>query len=218
MRSVPQGRKGAALGIALTATALLLAAAGVVGSRAEHVHSGRKVVILEGADAFQFATLPSMVATSTAVVRGTVVSSSRGTVIDEEEVVYTRKRLDIRVDETLAGRLTAPSIQVEVAGWRQVDGEAETEFRFADELPVRLGDRGVFFLYDFEHDGRFGMVNKQGVFLADGMLVRDSARTDPLVRRLEQLTTTALDELIRQANAAVEAGDVKAERYPGNGA
>jgi hypothetical protein len=219
MKSVPQGRKGTALGVLLAATALLLAATGIVGNRLGHVHTHRKVVILEAAEAFHFQDLPSMVATSTAVVRGTVVGSSRGKVIDEQEVVYTRRLLDIQVEETLAGPPTGPHAAVEAGGgWRQVDGEAETEFRLAEELPVNLGDRGIFFLYNFEHDGRSGMVNTQGVFLVDGTQVRDSNRDDALVRRLEQLTTPQLQELIRQANAAVQAGNVKPQRYPGTGA
>jgi hypothetical protein len=215
MRSVPQGRKGAALGVFLAATALLLAANGVVGNRTGHVH--RKVAILEGADAFYFGNLPSMVATSATVVHGIVVGTSRGKVIDEREVVYTRKLLDIQVEATLAGRPTGPHAAVEVGGWRQVDGQAETELRFADELPIQLGDRGIFFLYDFEHDGRYGMVNTQGVYLADGAQVRDSHRTDPLVRKLEALTMADLKDLIQQAKEAVSAGDVKAQRYPGTG-
>jgi hypothetical protein len=218
MKSVPQGRRGTAIGVFLAATALLLAAGGVVGNRTGHVHTHRKVVILEGGEAFHFENLPSMVATSATVVRGTVVGSSRGKVIDEQEVVYTRRLLDIQVEETLAGRPAGPHAAVEAGGWRQVDGEAETEFRLAEELPVSLGDRGIFFLYNFEHDGRYGMVNTQGVFLADGTQVRDSNRDDALVRRLEQLTTPQLQELIRQANAAVQAGDVKPQRYPGTGA
>jgi hypothetical protein len=218
MTSVPQGRKGAGLGVFLAVTALLLAAAGVVGNRTGHVHTQRKVAILEGADAFHFDNLPSMVATSTTVVHGTVVGTSRGKVIDEREVVYTRKLLDIQVEETLAGQPTGPHAAVEVGGWRQVDGEAETEFRFADELPMQLGDQGIFFLYDFEHDGRYGMVSGQGVYLADGAQVRHSHRTDPLVRRLEALTMAELHDLIQQAKEAVKAGDVKAQRYPGTGA
>jgi hypothetical protein len=214
MRSVPQGRRNAALGVFLAAIALLLGATAVAGTRTGHVH---KVVILEGAEAFHFKDLPSMVATSAAVVRGSVVGSSRGRVIDEQEVTYTRKLLDIRVEQTLAGRSPGDHAQVEVAGWRQVDGEAETELRLADELPVDLGDQGFFFLYDFEHDGRYGMVNTQGVYVADGAQVRDSRRADPLVRRLEALTTPELNRLIQQAEDAVKAGDVKPQRYPGTG-
>jgi hypothetical protein len=204
MRSVPQGRTGAALGVFLAAAALLLAAGGVLGNRPGHTHTVRKVAILQGADAFHFKSLPSMVATSTTVVRGTVVGTSRGRVIDEQDIAYTRKLLDIQVEETLAGRPAGPRAQV--------------EFRFVDELPLQLGDQGIFFLYDFEHDGRYGMISGQGVYLANGAQVRDSHRDDPLVRRLEALTMADLNELIRQAKNAVKAGDVKPQRYPGTGA
>ncbi len=217
MISVLQNRRGAAIGVFLAAIALLLAANAVAGTRTGHVHTQRKVVILEGSEAFHFEDLPSMVATSTAVVRGSVVASSRGKVIDEQEVAYTRKLLDIQVQETLAGQPTDSHAQVEMAGWRQIDGEAETELRLADGLPVGVGDQGIFFLYDFEHDGRYGMVNTQGVYLADGAEVRDSNRTDPLVRKLEALTMADLNQLIEQAKDAVKAGDVKPQRYPGSG-
>ena len=73
-------------------------------------------------------------------------------------------------------------------------------------------------MYNFEHDGRYGMVSSQGIHLADGTQIRDSKRDDALVRRLEQMTTPQLEELIRQAEAAVQAGDVKPQRYPGTGA
>src|SRR5574341_1634818 len=157
MRSVARGRGGVALGVFLAATALLFAARGVVGNQTGHTDSVRKVAVLEGAEAFHFENLPSMVATSTTVVLGTVVGSSRGRVIDEQEITYTRKLFDIQVEATLAGQPAGAHAAVEVGGWRQVAGEAETEFRFSDELPLELGDRGVFFLYDFEHDGRYGM-------------------------------------------------------------
>jgi hypothetical protein len=217
MRSVPQGRRNAAIGPVLAAIALLLAATAVAGTRIGHVHTHRKVVILEGAEAFHFENLASMVATSAAVVRGSVVDSSRGKVIDEQEVTYTRKLLDVQVEETLAGQPTGPHAAVEVGGWRQVDGETETELRLHDELPVGVGGQGIFFLYDFEHDGRYGMVNTQGVYLADGAQVRDSPRTDPLVRKLEALTMAGLIQLVQQAAGAVKAGDVKPQRYPGTG-
>ena len=86
MRSVPQGRRGTVIGVLLAATALLLVAGGVAGNRTGHVHTARKVVLLEGAEAFHFKDLPSMAATSATVVRGTVVGTSRGKVIDEQEV------------------------------------------------------------------------------------------------------------------------------------
>jgi hypothetical protein len=217
MTSVPQRHRNAAVGVVLVAITLLLAASAVAGSRSGQVHTHRKVVILEGGEAFHFEDLASMVATSAAVVRGSVVGSSRGKVIDEKEVTYTRKLLDIQVEETLAGQPTGPHAQVEVSGWRQVDGEAETDLRLADERSVDVGDQGIFFLYDFEHDGRYGMVNTQGVYLADAEQVRDSHRTDPLVRKLEALTMAGLIQRVQQAEDAVKAGDVKPQRYPGTG-
>ena len=51
----------------------------------------------------------------------------------------------------------------------------------------------------------------------DGAQVRDSHRTDPLVRKLEALTMADLNRLIEQAAEAVKAGDVKPQRYPGTG-
>jgi hypothetical protein len=42
------------------------------------LHPSGGVTVLEGARAFHFTTLPEMVATSTTVVRGTVVAATRG--------------------------------------------------------------------------------------------------------------------------------------------
>lgn len=178
-------------------------------------HPSGGATVLEGARAFHFTTLPEMVATSTTVVRGTVVAATRGRVIDEDDVTYTRKLLTIQVHNWLAGRPVGGQVAVETAGWQQVDGAAETELRFVDDVSVATGASGVFFLYDFEHDGRYGFVDDQGVLLADGAEVGDSTRTDPLVRSLELRTLADLEAGIAHAEAAVRQGRVAAKPYPG---
>ena len=213
-------RTGRRLVLAGTLTAavvvgmLLALGAGGPQSRARFHPSGG-VTVLEGARAFHFTTLPEMVATSTTVVRGTVVAATRGRVIDEDDVTYTRKLLTIQVHKRLAGRPVSGQVAVETAGWQQVDGAAETELRFVDDVPVATGASGVFFLYDFEHDGRYGFVDDQGVLLADGAEVGDSTRTDPLVRSLELRTLADLEAGIAHAEAAVRQGRVAARPYPG---
>lgn len=208
-KSTPTGR-----GLALVAL-LVLAAAGLLLAAGDDPPRPA-VMVMEGASAFHFDTLPEMVATSTTVVRGTVVATGRGQVIDEGEVAYTRKLLTIRVHDHLAGKAVNGQVTVETAGWRQADGEAETELRLVDELPVGTGASGLFFLYDFEGDGHYGFVTGQGVLLVDGTAVRDTSRDDPLVRDLERRTVADLQVRIAQAKLAVEQGRVRARVHPGS--
>lgn len=194
---------------------LLLAVSGGGPQPRPRLHPSAGVTVLEGARAFHFDTLPEMAATSTTVVLGTVVAATRGRVIDEGDVTYTRRLLAIQVHKRLAGRPVGGQVAVETAGWQQVDGEAETELRLVGDIPVVTGASGVFFLYDFEHDGRYGFVDDQGVLLADGAEVRDSTRTDPLVRGLERRTMADLEAGIASAEKAIRQGRVAARPYPG---
>jgi hypothetical protein len=181
----------------------------------QHHHHEKKVVVLTGAYAFHFDTLADMVATSASVVEGTVVDAARGRVIDEHEVTYTRRLLTIQVDRTLAGRPAANRVTVETAGWRQVVGHPETELRIEDEVHVTVGANGIFFLYDFEHNGHFGFVNDQGLLLTDAGKVQRSSRGDTLVQQLEARTPLEVKALIAQATGAIGRGEVRAQTYPG---
>jgi hypothetical protein len=182
----------------------------------QHRHHETEVVVLAGAYAFHFDTLPEMVATSAAVVEGTVTGAARGRVIDDVDVTYTRRLLTIRVDRALAGRPIGDRLTVETAGWRQVLGQSETELRMEDEVPVLPGAHGIFFLYDFDHDGHYGFINDQGALLMNAGTVQRSNRTDALVKELEARTPFELTALINQANGAIARGRVRAHSYPGH--
>jgi hypothetical protein len=217
MRNLAAGRRPAIASLLLLATIALLVLVNSIGvnNRSHRGHHEPKMAILEGAYAFHFDNLAEMVATSATVVRGTVVGTARGKVIDEDEIAYTRKVLLIQVVKTLAGQPISGQVTVETAGWRQVDGEAETQFRLADEIPVNTRASGIFFLYDFEHVGHYGFIDDQGAFLVNGAEVQDSRRTDSLVRDLEARTVAELEALIEQAKAAISRGEVRAKTYPG---
>ncbi len=146
MRNSSAGRRPAIAVLLLSATITLLLVANsiVFHNQSQRDHHEREVVVLAGAHAFHFDELPEMVATSATVIRGTVVGAARGGIIDEDEVTYTRRLLVIQVDETLAGQPVSGQVTVETAGWRQVDGEAETELRGADEIPVTTGPAASF--------------------------------------------------------------------------
>lgn len=211
------GRPVVAICLAIAVGVLLAAVTNGASDGPVQAHPEGNLTILEGVQAFHFDSLPEMVATSTTVVRGTVVDEARGTVIVDNEVTYTRKLLTIDVERTLAGQSTKSQVAVETAGWQQIDGEAETGLLFAGETPVAKGDRGVFFLYDFEHDGRFGFIADQGVLLMDGSELRDSARSDSLVSSLEKRTAAEVEALIVQADETARQGLVTAQPYPGSG-
>jgi hypothetical protein len=210
-----RARRGLAIACALPlalAVTLLVANNNWLHHRSHHE---RKVVMLVGAYAFHFDTLPEMVATSSTVVQGSVVSAARGRVIDEGDVTYTRRALTIQVQKRLAGLPVSGPVMVETSGWRQVDGEPETEFRVEGELPVSPGDSGIFFLYDFDRDGRYGFINDQGVLLAEGTNVLDTSREDPLVQNLETQTISGVQTLVNAAKAMISAGEVTGQSYPG---
>jgi hypothetical protein len=192
---------------ALVLLVVLVLAAVALGARAlaGWPTSGNEPYVLAGDETFHFGTLPEMVSTSHAVFTGTVVGTARGIVIDEGEIKYTRKVVQIKtetVDKAVTGRPLGSVVTVETAGWRQVEGEAETELAIEGHIPLKISDRGRFFLYDFEHAGTYALVSGQGVLLYNGTEVIDTPRDDPLVRSLESMTVADVDAAVDQAVAA----------------
>jgi hypothetical protein len=174
-------------------------------------------VVLYGSDAFYFTSLPSMVATAHTVVVGTVVDAVRGAVIDIEDVRYTQRVLRLRVEQVLAGRKVAWIVRVTAGGWRQVRGNPEAQFRAEHEVHLVPGDRALLFLYGFNGDGEYAVINQQGAYLLRGGAVESSGNPDPLVLALERTTLVTLVHDIREIAVDVSRGRYRATPYPGTG-
>jgi hypothetical protein len=174
-------------------------------------------VVLHGSDAFYFTRLPSMVATAHTVVVGTVVSAGRGAVIDIEEIRYTQRVLQVRVEQVLAGRKVAGSVRVSVGGWRQIRGHPEARFRAEHEMLLEPGDRVLLFLYDFKGDGGYAVVNHQGAYVVRGGAFESSGNPDPLVVTLERKTLAVLERDILDTSGDIRRGRYHATPYPGTG-
>jgi hypothetical protein len=93
-----------------------------------------------------------LVASADAVVIGRVAQTSRGRVIDEQDVVYTVMNVAVAVEQTWAGRMPTSTFTIERFGWEQVarrpgwrgwfDFAGEREWRVEGELRLKQGDRG----------------------------------------------------------------------------
>lgn len=206
----------AACSAAALAAVVALAVAGPgtakLSRSSRHLPDG--TVVLAGARAFHFDALPPMVATSTAVVRARVTAAARGTVIEEPDITFTRLRLTLEVERHLSGRPLAGSVSLETAGWQQVRGRPETRLVIEGDLPLEVGDRGIFFLYDFGEPGTFGLVSEQGVVLVRETATVQTDRSDTLVRGLERRRPAELEELTLGAARDVRLGQVAPIRPP----
>jgi hypothetical protein len=192
----------------------LLAAALVVAGCGGLTHRHAKMVVADGERVFTFKQLPEMVATSKTVVLGTVASADRADVIRIEDVTYTQRVLHVRVERVLAGRTVGGEVPVRTTGWRQVDGEAETLFRFDGDVYFQPGNRGVFFLYNFENDRYYDAISAHATYLVDGPTIKDTTREGNLVRLIEALTVPQLEEAVDKAEQAIKRGEVHAQKPP----
>lgn len=192
----------------LLAAALVLAGCGI------HTHRHAKMVVAEGERVFSFHQLPEMVATSKTVVLGTVAGADRADVIKIEEVTYTQRILHVRVERVLAGQAVGQEMLVRTSGWRQVAGEAETLYRFEGDLYFQPGDRGVFFLYNFDNDRYWDVISDNATYQVDGPTIKDSGREGDLVRHVEALTVPQLEDAVDRAEQAVKRGEVRAQKPP----
>jgi hypothetical protein len=175
----------------LAAAALLLVAAAACGAPLEH-----------GDRAVHYGSVDEPVAAADAVVVGRVAETSRGRVLDQEDVVFTIMDVRVAVERVWAGRMPTPSFTIEQPGWERVarrpgwrgllDTAGEREWRLAGELRLEEGDRGVFFLAAGGPAPGWELLGPEGLYLVDGEELTDTGRSDPTVRRIEPMTVAQL--------------------------
>jgi hypothetical protein len=166
-----------------------------------------------------------LVASADAVVVGRVAQTSRGRIIDEEDVVYTIMNVEVAVEQTWAGQMPTSAFTIERFGWEQVarrpgwrgwlDFAGERAWRVEGELRLKEGDRGVFFLAREPGPPGWSVLGPEGLYLVDGLELADTGRADPTVRTVESMTVVEFEGAVVEAVAAVRRGELQPKRLPG---
>jgi hypothetical protein len=179
-----------------------------------------------GDRAVRYDSIGELVASADAVAIGRVAETSRGRVLDQEDVVFTIMDVRVVVERLLAGRMLTRAFTIEQPGWEKTarrpgwrgwfDAAGERPWRLQDELRLKEGDRGVFFLAGDRPPMGWELLGPEGLYLIDGAELADTVRSDPTVRTVEAMTVTELQEGIAAAVAAVERGELK-PKMPSSG-
>jgi hypothetical protein len=168
-----------------------------------------------GDRAVHYDSIGELVASANAVAIGRVAATS----LDQEDVVFTIMDVRVVVERLLAGRMSTGAFTIEQPGWEKTarrpgwrgwfDAAGERPWRMQDELRLKEGDRGVFFLAGDRPPTGWELLGPEGLYLIDGAELADTVRSDPTVRTVEAMTVTELQEGIAAAVAAVERGELK---------
>jgi hypothetical protein len=194
----------------IPAAALTLTACGAGAVRADLRSSAASPLLSHIQEAFDFNGLPQMVATSSAVVLGHVISVKPGPVTggtypDQMEASGAHEgdgavqyaTATIAIENVLYGR---PAISL----GSQVD-VLELPSR---ELPQsQPGDRGLFFLLKDPRDGAYRIINSEGELLVDSAGELSTARTEP-----DAWETSLLKLNLAKIEAAVSAAGLRVSR------
>ena len=76
-------------------------------------------------------------------------------------------------------------------------------------LRLEVGDLAVLFLHRASTAGQFGLLNDQAGYRVVGADIADTDRTDPVVRRIEAMSVSELEQLVHEAAAAVRRGELE---------
>jgi hypothetical protein len=171
---------------------LMVAVASCAGPPLEH-----------GDRAVHYDDIGELVASANAVAIGRVAATSRGRVLDQEDVVFTIMDVRVVVERLLAGQMPTGAFTIEQPGWEKTarrlgwrgwfDAAGERPWRLQDELRLTEGDRGVFFLAGDRPPTGWELLGPEGLYLIDGPELIDTVRSDPTVRRVEALTVAQLE-------------------------
>jgi hypothetical protein len=166
-----------------------------------------------------------LVASADAVVVGRVTATSRGQVLDEEDVVHTIMNVTLAVEQRWVGRRPTSTFTIERLGWERVarrpgwrgwfDDAGEREWRAEGELRLEQGDRGILFLAREPDRPGWSVLGPEGLYLVDGTELIDTGRADPTVRTVESMTVSELQTAVAEAAAAVSRGRLQPKRPPG---
>jgi hypothetical protein len=174
-----------------------------------------------GDRAVHYDSIGELVASANAVAIGRVAATSRGRVLDQEDVVFTMMDVRVVVEQLWAGRMPTGAFTIEQPGWEKTarrpgwrgwfDAAGERPWRMQDELRLEEGDRGVFFLAGDRPPTGWELLGPEGLYVIDGAELADTVRSDPTVRTVEALTVAQLEGAVGAAVAAVRRGELKAK-------
>ncbi len=174
-----------------------------------------------GDRAVHYDSIGELVASANAVAIGRVAATSRGRVLDQQDVVFTIMDVRVVVERLWAGRMPTGAFTIEQPGWEKTarrpgwrgwfDAAGERPWRMQDELRLEEGDRGVFFLAGDRPPTGWELLGPEGLYLIDGAELADTVRSDPTVRTVEALTVAQLEGAVGAAVAAVRRGELKAK-------
>jgi hypothetical protein len=183
----------------LGAVALLLVAAAACAPAAP---------LEEGDRAIHYDSVGQLVAAADAVVVGRVAETGRKRVLDQQDVVFTMRNVRVEVVGVWAGRMPTAAFTIEQAGWERTprrpgwrglfDPAGEREWRFAGDLRLERGDRGVFFLAGGRPPTGWELLGPEGLYPIDGAELVDTDRADPTVRAVEPMTVARLEAAVRR--------------------
>ena len=172
-----------------------------------------------GDRAVHYDSIGELVASADAVAIGRVAATSRGRVLDQEDVVFTIMDVRVVVEQLWAGRIPTHVFTIEQPGWETTarrpgwrgwfDAAGERPWRMQDELRLTEGDRGVFFLAGDRPPTGWELLGPEGLYLIDGAELTDTVRSDPTVRTVEALTVAELQQGVAAAVAAIERGELQ---------
>lgn len=213
--------------LGLIISAALAAHAGLACTTREKRPHPDGVATVHAADTYVFSSLPEMVATTDAVIEGTVVNVRPGRLVNEgpgieDDVQF--KDVTIQINDVLfangaatAALKGARSLFYEELGW---DAGKPVVVEGVDQS--LRGDRGFYFLrfkvyvsppFQPEMSSLYwGLISSQGRYLIqpDNSLV-GANEEDPLVQELEALSADEMRQQILQAARDIEAGTVEGQ-------
>ena len=109
---------------------------------------------------------------------GRVAATSRGRVLDQEDVVVTIMNVRVVVEQLWAGRMPTHAFTIEQPGWEKTvrrpgwrgwfDAAGERPWRLQGELRLTEGDRGVIFLAADRPPTGWELLGPEGLYLIDG--------------------------------------------------
>lgn len=149
-------------------------------------------------DQYSFKSLDEMVATSDAVVEGTIVKVETGRTVGPTDAPLTFSQVTIQVDAVLYGGLKTDPVLLEEDG---------TGYSYSE-----TGNHGVYFVTykGAPEEPFYRLVSAAGRFIvsANGTL-EASNDEQPWVVQIETLDLAALKERVAEATLAIERGEVK---------
>ena len=156
---------------------------------------------------YDFTSLEEMVATSDAVIEGTVLSAEPGRVVGSDSDPVQFVQLNLKVDELLFGKLPVlgkdQTIMLEESAG-SVEGSGDLQGVYGSAA----GDHGIYFLGWKDETPFYYLINSEGRFLVQDGKVVALNKLDEWALDLERLSPDALKSRILEAADAARAGEV----------